>query len=60
MYLFEDAADGDGTKALDLMQTAKIKPKHLITQVFPLESAMEAFETQFNSEEAIKILIKVS
>ncbi len=47
-------------KALELMQTGKIKTRDLITHVFPLESAKEAFETQLNSEEAIKVLIKVS
>ncbi len=47
-------------KALELMQTGKIKTDDLVTQKFPLDKIKEAFELQSNSDEAIKVLVNVS
>ena len=45
-------------ESLDLMATAKVDRKPLITHRFPLEKASEAYETQLRAEEAVKVLIK--
>jgi len=45
-------------QALDLMRTGKVDRKQLISHEFPLDQAREAYETQLNAEEAIKVLIK--
>ena len=44
--------------ALELLQTGQVKTRDLITHEFPLDSAREAFDTQLNSDEAIKVLLK--
>ena len=46
-------------KALELMQSGKIKTGDLVTQTFPMIDIKEAFETQANSDEAIKVLVKI-
>jgi len=45
-------------QALDLMRSGKVDRKQLISHEFPLDQAREAYETQLNAEEAIKVLIK--
>jgi 2-desacetyl-2-hydroxyethyl bacteriochlorophyllide A dehydrogenase len=45
-------------QALDLMRTGKVDRKRLVSHEFPLDQAGEAYETQLNVEEAIKVLIK--
>ena len=45
-------------QALELLGSGKIDRKPLITHEFPLDKAKEAYETQLNTEEAIKVLIK--
>lgn len=45
-------------QALELLQSGKVNRKPLITHEFPLDKAREAFETQLNTEEAIKVVIK--
>lgn len=45
-------------ESLELMATAKVDRKPLISHQFPLESASEAYETQLRAEEAVKVLIK--
>jgi 2-desacetyl-2-hydroxyethyl bacteriochlorophyllide A dehydrogenase len=45
-------------QALDLLRAGKIDRKPLITHEFPLEQASEAYETQLNAEEAVKVLLK--
>ena len=44
-------------KALELIQSGNIKTNELITHVFPINEVKKAFETQMNSEEAIKVLV---
>jgi 2-desacetyl-2-hydroxyethyl bacteriochlorophyllide A dehydrogenase len=44
--------------ALDLVRLGQVKTRDLITHEFTLNNAKEAFETQLNSDEAIKVLIK--
>jgi 2-desacetyl-2-hydroxyethyl bacteriochlorophyllide A dehydrogenase len=46
-------------KALELMQSGKIKTNDLVTQTFSIDNVKEAFETQANSDEAIKVLVKI-
>lgn len=43
--------------ALEMMQAGQIKTRDLITHQFPLDRAKEAFETQLNADEAIKVLL---
>lgn len=44
--------------AFELVRLGQVKARELITHQFPLNSAKEAFETQLNFEEAIKVMIK--
>jgi 2-desacetyl-2-hydroxyethyl bacteriochlorophyllide A dehydrogenase len=44
--------------ALDLVRLGQVKTRDLITHEFTLDNAKEAFETQLNSDEAIKVLIR--
>ncbi len=46
-------------KALEHIQAGTIKTNDLVTQIFPLEEVKEAFETQLNSEKAIKVLVEM-
>ncbi len=46
-------------KALEFMQAGKIRTKDLVTHVFPLEDVRKAFDTQMNSDEAVKVLVKL-
>jgi len=43
--------------ALELMKTGKVDRKPLITHTFPLAKAKQAYETQLNAREAIKVVI---
>lgn len=43
--------------ALELLKSGKINRKSLITHVFPLDKAKEAYETQLNAHEAIKVVL---
>jgi len=45
-------------EALDLMRVGKINTAPLITHEFPLDKITEAFETQANPEETVKVVIK--
>ena len=45
-------------KAVELMQAGHVATKDLITHQLPLDSAKEAFETQADSEGAIKVVLK--
>ena len=45
-------------QAIEMIRSGKVDRKPLITHTFPLERAKEAFETQLDYEEAIKILLK--
>lgn len=44
--------------AIDLLQRGKVNTKPMITHQFPLDSIKEAFETQINAQDAIKVLVK--
>jgi len=44
-------------QGLELLASGKVDRKPLITHRFPLEQAREAYETQLNAEEAIKVLL---
>lgn len=48
----------DVAKCLELLQTKKVDQSKIITHEFPLDKAKEAFETQCNTDESIKVLIK--
>lgn len=52
------ASLGGIQKCLELIQAKKIDLSKIITHQFPLDKAKEAFETQCNIEESIKVLIK--
>ena len=43
---------------LELLKTKKVDQSKIITHQFPLDKAKEAFETQCNTDESIKVLIK--
>ena len=45
--------------ALEYLASGKVNTKRLITHQFPLDQVQEAFETQIESKDAIKILIKI-
>ena len=49
---------GGFPQALDLLRSGKVKTNPLISHVFPLDKAKEAFETQLRTNEAVKVLIK--
>lgn len=44
--------------AIELLASGKVNAKPLISHQFPLDEIMEAFETQTNPEQAIKVIIK--
>ena len=44
-------------QAFELMKSGKVNRKPLITHTFPLEKAKQAYETQLNAREAIKVVI---
>jgi threonine dehydrogenase-like Zn-dependent dehydrogenase len=45
-------------KSLELLQMKKVDRTKIITHEFPLDKAKEAFETQCNTDESIKVLLK--
>ncbi len=45
-------------EALDLIAAGKVDRRPLISHEFPLDQAPEAYETQVNVDEAVKVLIK--
>ena len=44
-------------ESIDLISKGKIDRRPLITHTFPLERAAEAYETQLNTREAIKVML---
>jgi 2-desacetyl-2-hydroxyethyl bacteriochlorophyllide A dehydrogenase len=44
--------------AVDLLQSGKVNTKPLLTHEFPLDKVKEAFETQLEAEDAVKVLVK--
>jgi 2-desacetyl-2-hydroxyethyl bacteriochlorophyllide A dehydrogenase len=51
------AKQEDNLTALELIASGKLDQKSLITHRFPLEQAKEAFETQLNTAECLKVMI---
>jgi threonine dehydrogenase-like Zn-dependent dehydrogenase len=49
---------GNFPGAIDLLQKGLVDPRPLISHVFPLDKAQEAFQMQIGDQEAIKIIIK--
>jgi len=49
---------GNFPASIELMRAGKVKTKPYITHTFPLDRAPEAFQVQFRSQEAIKVMIK--
>jgi threonine dehydrogenase-like Zn-dependent dehydrogenase len=45
-------------KCLELLRTKKVDQSKIISHEFPLDNVKEAFETQCNIEESIKVIIK--
>ena len=44
-------------RALELLQSGRVQTAELITHRFPLADIKEAFETQLNAREAVKVLV---
>jgi 2-desacetyl-2-hydroxyethyl bacteriochlorophyllide A dehydrogenase len=44
--------------AIDLLKSGKVDTKPMITHEFPLDKTKEAFNTQLESKDAIKVLVK--
>ncbi len=44
--------------AINILRTGKVNAKPMITHEYPLEKTKEAFDTQLESEDAIKVLVK--
>ncbi|MBO0962317.1 alcohol dehydrogenase catalytic domain-containing protein [Neobacillus sp. MM2021_6] len=49
---------GDFHRSIDLLTSQKVQTKHLITHVFPIDHAKEAFETQMRPHESVKVMIE--
>lgn len=49
---------GSFPRAIDLIFAGKVSTKGLVTHIFPLERAREAFALQRNADETVKVLIK--
>ncbi|MFC1896382.1 zinc-binding dehydrogenase [Thermodesulfobacteriota bacterium] len=45
--------------AVELLETGQVSAKSLITHEYPLEEIVDAFHTQKNNQEAIKVQIKI-
>lgn len=50
---------GNFVKAIILLKEEKVRVKHLISHVYPLDEAKEAFEMQMNANQSIKVMIEV-
>lgn len=44
--------------AVDLLESGKVDTRPLITHQFPLDKVKEAFDTQVDSDDAVKVLVK--
>jgi 2-desacetyl-2-hydroxyethyl bacteriochlorophyllide A dehydrogenase len=44
--------------AMELIEKNQVKTSNLITHVFPLDRVAEAFETQVNGQDTVKVMIK--
>jgi 2-desacetyl-2-hydroxyethyl bacteriochlorophyllide A dehydrogenase len=48
---------GNITKSIELLSDKKVKTRHLITHVLPIDHAREAFEIQMRPCESVKVII---
>lgn len=53
------ALGGNFIHAIDSLSSGRIKTRELITHIFPLAMANEAFETQMRAAETVKVLIRM-
>ncbi|OLO37990.1 alcohol dehydrogenase [Alkalihalophilus pseudofirmus] len=49
---------GDMQESIELLSSKKVETKSLITHVFSIDHAKEAFETQMNASESVKVMIE--
>ncbi|MBA7617510.1 putative zinc-type alcohol dehydrogenase-like protein YdjJ [subsurface metagenome] len=49
---------GNFQGSFELIKAGKVKDKQVVTHVFPLDRIKEAFETQMNAKESIKVMIE--
>ncbi|MDD5082938.1 MAG: alcohol dehydrogenase catalytic domain-containing protein [Dehalococcoidales bacterium] len=49
---------GDMPSSFELLKAGKIKASQVISHTFPLNKIKEAFETQMNSQESVKVMIE--
>jgi 2-desacetyl-2-hydroxyethyl bacteriochlorophyllide A dehydrogenase len=49
---------GDFYKSIELLKNNEVKTRELITHVFPIDHAREAFETQMKPHESVKVMIE--
>jgi 2-desacetyl-2-hydroxyethyl bacteriochlorophyllide A dehydrogenase len=49
---------GNFTKSVELLKNKEVNTKELITHVFPIDHAKEAFETQMKPHESVKVMIE--
>lgn len=49
---------GNMPKSINLLTEGKVKTKDLVTHVFPIEKAQEAFEIQMKPNESVKVMIE--
>ena len=50
--------DPDIPASFELIKTGKVKAGQLVTHVFPLDKIKEAFETQMDAGESVKVMIE--
>jgi 2-desacetyl-2-hydroxyethyl bacteriochlorophyllide A dehydrogenase len=49
---------GNFVKSIELLKEGKVKTAPLVSHVFPIEKVKEAFETQMDSQESVKVMIE--
>lgn len=49
---------GNFTKSIELLKSEKVKTSELITNIYPIEHAKEAFETQMKPHDSVKVMIE--
>ena len=48
----------DSLGAYDLIKRGKLSADGIVTHVFPLDDIVEAFQTQMNARESIRVMIE--
>lgn len=59
-YVWSSMPENEWQTTISYMEAKKIKPKTLITHHFPLDKAVEAFETAFNDPTAIIVMFDIN